>query len=213
MLINNNNNSVESCNLQNQKNVDTNIHIFEKKSKTLTLNITDEKIGTDCNSGQQLQSTEIRNVDAKSSEIKNSAIALLARREHSRQELQIKLSRRYSDVHEIEKQLDLLAKADIQSEERFVEAYVRLKKNHGKGPNYIKQELKRRGVSNFLVAAYVYEKDDDWFELASTVYEKKFGATQITDNKEKARRIRFMVSRGFTPDSVFPILNSCTEVD
>ncbi len=145
---------------------------------------------------------------SKASTIKNSALALLARREHSLQELKVKLSRKYSDTHEIDKQLNLLVESDLQSEKRFVEAYVRLKKTQGKGPNYIKQELKRRGISDFLVAAYIYEKDDDWFELARTVYLKKFGDKPILDNKEKAKRIRFMVSRGFTPDSVFPVLDS-----
>ncbi len=51
-------------------------------------------------------------------------------------------------------------------------------------------------------------KDEDWFELAADVYAKKLANTPIEDRKEKARRVRFMVSRGFTPDSVFRLFSN-----
>lgn len=144
--------------------------------------------------------------DAETVEIKNAALSLLARREHSKQELRNKLSRRFADKEKIDQQVTALEKSELQSEERFVEAFVRAKKNSGKGPKYIKQELRHRGVSEYLIASYVYENDEDWLESATLVYEKKFGATEIVDTKDKAKRIRFMVSRGFTPDCVFKII-------
>lgn len=140
-------------------------------------------------------------------ELKSAALELLSRREHSKYELQTKLSRRFSDIEAIRAQIDRLAETDLQSDERFVESFIRAKKSHGKGPLFIKQELRRRGVSEYLIAAYVYELDDDWDELAQEVYLKKFGIDSVRDNKDKARRIRFMVSRGFSSESVFRLID------
>ncbi len=139
--------------------------------------------------------------------IKNAALSLLARREHSQRELVTKLSRRFSDKTKIEQQVEALAESELQSDERFIESYIRAKKNQGKGPKYIKQELRHKGVSEYLVASYIYEDDEDWLLLAEAVYHKKFGDTPVEDSKEKAKRIRFMVSRGFTPESVFRLLS------
>ena len=138
--------------------------------------------------------------------IKNAALSLLARREHSKQELKTKLTRRFQDAYQVEEQISQLAEADLQSEERFVEAFIRAKKNAGKGPKFIQQELRQRGVSEFLIASYIYENDEDWQTLASDVYHKKFAGLPIENANDKAKRIRFMVSRGFSPDSVFRIL-------
>jgi len=138
--------------------------------------------------------------------IKSAALALLARREHSKQELLTKLSRKFTDETKILQQIDDLAANGLQSEERFVEAFVHFKMGAGKGPKLIKQELKRRGVSDYLIASYVVENDDQWLSAANDAYRKKFGTSPVVDVREKARRIRFMVSRGFTPDLVFRLL-------
>lgn len=152
--------------------------------------------------------TQSNKAVSEDAEIKHAALALLARREHSKQELFAKLSRKFSDTSKIEQQLCDLAEKNLQSEERFVESFIRAKKSHGKGPKYIKQELRRRGISEYLVAAYIYENDDDWQELASEVYLKKFGTSPVADGKDRARRIRFMVSRGFSPESVFRLFDN-----
>ncbi|MFL0811471.1 MAG: recombination regulator RecX [Agarilytica sp.] len=140
------------------------------------------------------------------SAIKNAALSLLARREHSQQELRMKLARKFQDSSRVEEQISQLADSDMQSEERFVEVFIRAKRNAGKGPKFIQQELRNRGVSEFLIASYIYENDEEWHLLASDVYLKKFGGVPVEDAHDKAKRIRFMVSRGFSPDSVFRIM-------
>ncbi len=149
------------------------------------------------------------NPDDSKRSIKGWAIALLARREHSQKELVTKLSRKFSDVEKIKQEVESLAEHGLQSDERFVENFIRAKKSQGKGPSFIKQDLRQRGVSEYLIASYVYDNDDDWIQLAQEVYDKKFGDVAIDDAKEKARRIRFMVSRGFSPDMVFRIIDNC----
>ncbi len=152
--------------------------------------------------------TTVSNPVKESAAIKNAALLLLSRREHSKYELRSKLSLKFSDVEQVEKQLIALEESNLQSEERFIESFIRAKQSLGKGPKFIKQELRDKGISEYLIASYVYEEDEDWFELAAQVYNKKFSDTPLEDTKEKARRIRFMVSRGFTPESVFRLLSN-----
>ncbi len=149
----------------------------------------------------------------RGAEIKSAALALLTRREHSRQELLDKLSRKFSSEAEIERQLDALEQSGLLSEERFTESFVRARQAAGKGPKLIKQELKRRGVSAFLIESYVTESDHCWLDIAHRVYTKKFSDIEVADQREKARRIRFMVSRGFSPETIFPLLDARGDAD
>ncbi|MFT5082358.1 MAG: regulatory protein [Lentisphaeria bacterium] len=115
------------------------------------------------------------------SAIKNAALTSLARREYTRDELRVKLQRKFLDKGAIEHILDTLTKDNLQSDERFCESYIRFKKNQGKGPRYIKQALKQKGVNDYLIAAYVYEEDESWSALAEEVYTRKFGVPGSSD--------------------------------
>ena len=143
---------------------------------------------------------------------------MLARREHSFHELVAKLSRKFiekidrtdssceeDDSHRLEalisQQLEILARENLQSDDRFVEAFVNGRKSQGKGPLRIRYELQQKGLSDTLVAAYVDDSDPQWLMLARQVCEKKFGAEVSHNYQEKARRLRFMQYRGF-PHSV-----------
>ena len=140
------------------------------------------------------------------SAIKNAAIKLLARREYSRAELWNKLSGKFSQKHLVNQVLDQLAADNYQSDERFAEAFIQFKKNQGKGKTLIRFELKNKGISEQLIEALLDEADEDWFEIAKSVYEKKFSGRPIDTPKEKAKRIRFMSSRGFSTDHIFSLL-------
>lgn len=100
----------------------------------------------------------------------------------------------------IQAELDQLQQDNLQSDQRFVESFINGRKSRGDGPFKIRQALRLRGVSDLLVERLLNESDDEWFELASRVYRKKFGGDKKPgdrDYTEKARRQRFMQQRGF----------------
>lgn len=90
----------------------------------------------------------------------------------------------------------------MQSDERYTESYVNMRRNRGYGPLKIKQELQQRGVSTELVEAYVEFNDRVWLETARQAYEKKFGGKTLDTANERAKRMRFLQSRGFTGDII-----------
>jgi len=130
-----------------------------------------------------------------------AALNALARREHSRAELHQKLaSPENSEV--LEQVLDRLQEQDLQSDLRFAEAYCRSRIARGYGWLQIAQGLRAKGVGGELRDEVRGNLDVDWFALAVDAAVKRFGHQPCADNREKARRIRFLQYRGFNGDQV-----------
>ena len=108
-------------------------------------------------------------------EIRHKATHLLSLREHSRKELQQKLLLRGYALSDVLQVLDEFVEKGLQSDERFTEAYVRLRRLKGYGPERIQMELQQRGVSEALIRLAIDEQDEIWHETARRVYQKKFG--------------------------------------
>lgn len=118
-------------------------------------------------------------------------------REHSRKELQHKLLLRDYALPNVLLVLDELVKKDLQSDERFAEAYTRARRLKGYGPERIQMELQQRGVADELIETTVESSDEIWHEAALRVYQKKFGKDVPKTFQEKVKRQQFMRYRGF----------------
>jgi regulatory protein len=135
-------------------------------------------------------------------EARKKAMDYLARREHARGELLVKLTRFGFEPETAEDAVAQLIDDGLQSDERFVEAFIRSRINQGKGPARIRADLREKGVSGGLVDLGLEEADEDWYALARNVRLKKFGAATPLNFKEKARQMRFLQSRGFEQDHI-----------
>lgn len=134
--------------------------------------------------------------------IRNTALDLLARREHTRLELTRKLKAKKFSSSEIDELLDHLQGEGLQSDKRYTESYVHSRGRRGFGPLRIKLELQERGIASDLVDAYVDFNDQVWLDVACKEYEKKFGAQATESAKDRAKHMRFLQSRGFTGDII-----------
>ena len=143
-----------------------------------------------------VQATKIRK------DINDSVVRFLARREHSRYELKVKLIKKDFDIEVIDDVLDELEKQGLVSNERFAEAYSYHRKSRGFGPARIISELKERQVPEVLISGYVNSSENDWFELAVKQREKKFGLERVSDFGQKAKQMRFLQQKGFTHDQI-----------
>ena len=138
-------------------------------------------------------------------EVRVAAMDLLARREHSQRELRTKLERRFPPL-QVEETLQTLAAEGLQSDSRFAEAFVRQRSQRGYGPLRIRQELRQRGISEELAAVAMDGAEVDWFARLAYVHERKYGDIPAADLKEKARRTRFLLYRGFSGDQIRELL-------
>ncbi len=127
---------------------------------------------------------------------------MLARREHSAFELRRKLKQKDFAQDEIEQAIVQLKIQGLQSDSRYAESYINVRKDKGYGPQRIALELKERGVSESDYAPFLYAPEIDWSAIMRAEYKKKFGNTACEDYQEKAKRIRYLQYRGFVLDII-----------
>ncbi|MFP4244336.1 MAG: regulatory protein RecX [Ectothiorhodospira sp.] len=130
---------------------------------------------------------------------------LLARREHSRLELLRKLAARGYPATDVEAALDRLEAQGLLSETRFAESLVRQRIQQGHGPLRILADLHQRGVEDPRAAVEAAEVD--WEALAREVYQRRFGDDTPQEATERARRMRFLNGRGFSPETIRRVMS------
>jgi regulatory protein len=132
--------------------------------------------------------------------LKGRALRLLSQREHSRAELERKLAPHEEVPGELAKALDELQARDFINDGRAVESLV----NHraGKlGSARIQQELALKGLSGEAVTQALEGLKATELNRAQTVWRKKFGDPP-QDPHERARQMRFLLTRGFNAEVV-----------
>lgn len=141
--------------------------------------------------------------------LRERALGLLARREHSRMELTRKLELAGFSTEEIAPLLDEFEAKNWLSDRRFAESYVA---DHRAKSGNIKlaYELRQRGVSNEIIELVLEEQHDSELERAREVWRKKFKSAPA-DAAEKARQMRFLQSRGFAQETVKNIMRRPNE--
>ena len=149
------------------------------------------------------------NKPAQQPSLKGRALRLLSQREHSRLELERKLAEHETEPGQLAKALDELQARGFISEERVIESVIH--RRAGKlGTARVKQELAAKGLSGEAVAAAMDSLRSTELERAREVWRRKFGEP-ATEAKEKARQIRFLVSRGFAAEVVRRVVQGANE--
>lgn len=141
--------------------------------------------------------------------LRERALKLLARREHSRRELARKLAPHSEDPDELESVLDELEARGWLSERRVVEQVVHARRTRF-GARRIERELIEKGVSEEAVAAALPELKAGELEAARAVWRRKFGRQPRTA-AERARQARFLQGRGFPLDVILKVIRGGDE--
>ncbi len=146
-------------------------------------------------------------------QLRARALACLALREHSRTELQRKLMRavKQAAVHgdeapsddlidaqtTVSELLDQLAAQGLLSDARYIDSRLRTRAPR-LGARRLAAELAQQGLK---------PEGETWADVQATEHERalalllrRFGDAPPPDAKERARRVRFLVARGFATD-------------
>ena len=137
---------------------------------------------------------------------KSVAVKLLSRREHSALEIRNKLTEREFEAAEIEQAISELIEGGWLSDERFTEAYIRMRQLKGFGPIRIVMELNERGVKDSVIDHFMQADDESWRLVLEQQYRKKYKNKAIEDYTDKAKRIRFLQYRGFALDQIYQVV-------
>ena len=126
------------------------------------------------------------------------ALRLLARRDYTRRELEVKLAPHVAEPAELAILLDDLTARGWLSESRVVEQFVHA--NRGRlGAARIRQALLKRGVGAERIAEALQNLKESELERARALCARKFAAPPESA-AERARRVRFLQGRGFSSE-------------
>lgn len=132
--------------------------------------------------------------------LRQRAVALLARREHSRAELARKLGRFAADPAEIDAVLDELGRRKLLSDDRFAEARAR-SLGAKVGAARLEHELRARGVDAAAIARVTAAARASEIDRARAAWQKRFGRAPA-DAAERAKQARFLQGRGFSFEAI-----------
>ena len=128
------------------------------------------------------------------------ALGHLARREHTRLQLQRRLAPFAESAQELEQLLERLQKEKLLSNARFADVIARRRAERF-GAARIAQELKQNGVEPDLLSSVLAPLKETELARAQALWQRKFGQAPA-GAPERARQMRFMRQRGFTADIV-----------
>jgi regulatory protein len=124
------------------------------------------------------------------------AVRMLARREYSRAELAQRLAHKGIPRDDIEQALDALAAGGYLSDARYANAVV-AQRSGRYGKRAIAHALREKGITApDAQAAMAPLADTDEFADATALWQQRFGAAPA-NQREKARQVRFLLSRGY----------------
>ena len=111
----------------------------------------------------------------KKSDLRERALRLLARREHTRAELTQKLTRYAEEDDDLSALIDDLAQSGLVSDQRFAEHFITAKQKRF-GHLKIAHELKSKGIDAESIARLTITSREQEFESARAVWQRKFPA-------------------------------------
>ena len=141
--------------------------------------------------------------------LRERALRLLARREHSRAELARKLRPNVAPEDDLEALLDDLSKRKQLSDELYADSRANtLSRKFGSAR--IVQELRAKGLDKGLAESAAAAARATEVERAKIVWTKKFRAAPGT-REERAKQMRFLQSRGFSFDAIRAVIKGADE--
>lgn len=143
----------------------------------------------------------------------NTAVKLLAFRDHSVAEITQKLTDREHNACSIERAINQLLSDNYLNDTRYAELYAEQRMEKGYGPLSIKANLTKRGIDKNLVQLALQKLSVDWASHAQEVIERRFSLDEIADTEQRitAKIARFMHNRGFTSSDSFRALKKARQ--
>ena len=147
------------------------------------------------------------------SQVKEIALRLLARREHSTHELRTKLLARGGSFETVRTSLDELIAEGYLSDSRFTEVAIRARLRTADGPIKIRAYLLQRGIIDSLIKHYLPSDQELWLERAMKLDQlncMKRGISQQGAQTQEgwSIRSRLLKNRGYPANIIRQVLET-----
>lgn len=168
---------------------------------------------------------EVTEIAQEIKEAIHSGCRMLAIREHSRQQIRLKLIKKGFKKEAVNHCIDYLIDENWLSETRFCNSFIRSKASKGQGLIRIESELLHLGISQSMIEQQLELEDISWQQVCEGVLLKKIRQsldlfkTSISElvnfpvdlnqtklvaktNKQKAKLENFLRFRGFSTEEI-----------
>jgi len=147
------------------------------------------------------------------SQLKEIALRLLGRREHSTYELRSKLLARGGSFELVSATLDELTSDGYLSDSRFTEIAVRARLRTDDGPIKIRAYLSQRGIIDSLIKHYLPSDQKFWLERALKLDQLNCMKRSISPQEARTHeawsiRSRLLKNRGYPANIIRQVLES-----
>jgi len=150
--------------------------------------------------------------DLQYHKVLDTALRILARREHTRHELREKLLHRNFEDAAVDRVLAECRRLDYLNDERAAAVLLRSLKRKGVGIHRVRREFRRRGLTGDAFDAFVSRglPEEEEIRIAQRLAAKKKGGDGCTAMKGPGREeiYRFLLSRGFSQAVIARVLRS-----
>ena len=142
--------------------------------------------------------------------LRERALALLARREHSGAELARKLAP-HAPAEDIATLVEHLRRENLLSDVRYAESLARARDGRH-GSLRLRADLRVQGVPEEQCDAVLAQARARDLEAARALWQRKFGQAS-PDRAERARQMRFLASRGYPTEVIRRVVAGADDVD
>lgn len=135
---------------------------------------------------------------------------LLARREHGVTELSRKLIKKGFDPEQVDLVIQDLLTDKLVSDQRFCENMIHSRFNRGDGPIKVRYELRGKGIEDQIIDGVMNELAPDWQQALVNLIKNKYAGSLSGTPAERAKKVRFLSSRGFSQDMIFLVMREAS---
>jgi regulatory protein len=134
-------------------------------------------------------------------EVWDRAMKILEFRDHSIAELAFKLDQRFEQKELVEQVIKECIKHKYLDDDRFTEHYVEWLSKKGKSLFAIKQELKKKGIADNIIALHLNSMNDT--DTAILIAEQKMKHLLLYTSEEQKKKLgMFLSNKGFSYDTI-----------
>jgi regulatory protein len=140
--------------------------------------------------------------------LRAQAISLLARREYARSDLEQRLIAKGAPRSEVGVVLDELVAQGYLSDARYARAMA-TQKAGGYSRRSIAEGLKSKGIARTDIERALVEAETDDEKALRALWQRRYGKPPV-DEREKARQVRFLQTRGFALSAILKLLREAS---
>jgi regulatory protein len=142
------------------------------------------------------------------------ALTFLGVRSRSKKELSERLKRQEFSANAVNHTIERLVELGYINDTSFAREWFKNLKDKGNGPERVRAELRRKGISSDIIAALMSEyreSPEAELERLTAITERKMRSMKGVDPATAARRLTgYLARKGFSIDSIRRVLRALT---